>query len=101
MTSQETQPFFPEEPREGVVATLKRAEAGRVRLTLDDVSHQPGVGVTAWRHDRLFTHKDFDANALRSLTLSREELALIGENLVIRLLAQMEGKSLGRGYVAP
>ncbi len=101
MTPQETQPFFPEEAREGVVATLKRAESGRIRLTLDDVSHQPSIGVTAWRHDRLFTYKDFDAESLRLMKLSREDLALIGENLVIRLLAQIEGKSLGRGYEAP
>ncbi len=98
MTAYETVPSFPDEPREGVLATLKISEAGRIRLALNDVSHQPGVGVTTWRQERLFTHKDFDADSLRSMKLSREDLALSGENVLIRLLAQVEGKSSRRGY---
>jgi len=98
MSTQETVQFFPQEPNGGVVATLRHAGPGRVRLTFDDVSHQPGVGTIAWRHESLFTHKDFDAESFRSLKLSRDELALIGENLLIRLVAQLEGKPIGRGY---
>ena len=98
MSRQVTLPFVSEQPRIGVVATLTRAESGRVRLTLDDVDHQPSVGTILWSHKQLFTHKDFDADSPCSMHLSKEDLALIGENLLIRLVAQLEGKYQSRGY---
>jgi len=97
MSSQEAHPFVPEAPELGVVASLRAMPGGQVRLTFDDVQLQPALDTVAWRHVSLYTHTDFDAKALLNLALSQEELALIGQNLLIRLVAQAEF----RGDVSP
>ena len=48
MSTQETLSFFPEEPREGVVATLKQADSGRVVerfVRLEASRSEPGSGL--------------------------------------------------------
>jgi len=92
MSSQETRPFVPETPELGVIASLKGMPGGLVRLTFDDVQLQPALDTVAWRYVSLYTHTDLDAKALLNMSLSQEELALIGQNLLIRLVAQAESR---------
>lgn len=71
----------------GIAVSLRRTSNGRVCLVLDDVAVQLGVGRNGWRHETFFTAKEFDRSALENLNLSKDELAEIGENILIRLLA--------------
>ena len=74
----------------GVVATLTPTPAGRLRLTFDDVRTVPTLDAITWRRVGLFTHTDFDSTAAQNFDLTREQLAEIGENLLLRLFAQHE-----------
>ena len=76
----------PTQPMSGVVATLVPIANERYRLTLDDVTLALTLDATMWKREGLFTHRDFDASALRELKLNQSQLAEIGENLLLRLL---------------
>ena len=76
----------------GVVVSLRPTSKGRVCLVLDDVEVQLGVGRSGWRHESFFTSKELDREALEKLDLSKDELAEIGENILIRLLATNRAK---------
>ena len=72
----------------GVVVTLSPDRSGSTKLVLDDVRDESRVGSShAWEHQRLYTVAEFETNGLESLELTRDELALLGENLLMRLLA--------------
>jgi hypothetical protein len=71
----------------GVVASLAPTANGKMRLVFDDAESDRESNPTAWTPRALFSSKEFDAVQLRSLKLSESELARIGENLLIRLLA--------------
>ena len=78
----------------GVVATLQQISQGRFRLILDDVKSVSTLDATTWRREGLFTSRDFEISSKRDLDLTKEQLAEIGENLLIRLMAS-------RGSVLP
>ena len=77
-----------EASRMGVAARLD-FNGEKCRLVFDDVSAPDKA--SEWRRERPFTSKEFDCERLVGLKLTKEELAQIGENLVIRLLA-LNGK---------
>ena len=71
----------------GVVAYLTETQDGRTTLTFDDVSSDEG-SPTCWRHEILYTLNSYDSDALEHLSLTKEQFAEIGENLIMRLLAR-------------
>ena len=71
----------------GVVACLTSVDDGKTRLIFDDAQADRERSPTAWAPTALFTWKELDFAQLKDLKLSERELAQIGENLLIRLLA--------------
>jgi hypothetical protein len=71
----------------GVVACLTPAVDGKTRLVLDDVKSDRERNPVAWTPAAPFTWKEFDLAELKDQRLSERELAQIGENLLLRLLA--------------
>jgi hypothetical protein len=74
-------------PRMGVVVTLLEVGDGTSRLIMDDVHSDEPKKDTSWKHDCFFTHKVLNSKAVDEMALPDEEFALIGSNLVLRLLA--------------
>ena len=70
----------------GVAAYLKQEPDGKVRLLLADVESVGEGENPDWRHRAFFTSADYDAMALEEFSLSKDQFAEIGENLVLRLL---------------
>lgn len=71
----------------GVAAFLKDEKDGSIRLVFNDIEATSAGDSPSWKHIALFTHNDYDAKSLKELSLSKEQFAEIGENVVIRLLA--------------
>ena len=71
----------------GVAAFIKEQEDGTIRLVFNDVEASSDSDNPNWKHVVLFTSINYDARALKDLSLSKEQFAEIGENLLIRLLA--------------
>lgn len=71
----------------GVVACLTSVVDGKTHLVFDDVRSDRKSNPLAWTPTALYTRKELDFARLRDLKLSEPELARIGENLLIRLLA--------------
>lgn len=68
--------------------TLSPDERGQTKVILDDIRVLHRVGDThAWEHDGLFTFRSFSTSELEAVLLDREDLALFGENIIMRLLA--------------
>jgi hypothetical protein len=78
-------------PTTGVVATLHQISDGHFRLTFDDVKSVLTLDAITWRREGLFTYRDFNFSSLRDLSLTKEQFAEIGENLLIRLMANRGG----------
>lgn len=71
----------------GVAAFIKDQANGSVVLVLNDVEAVSSSEEPNWKHVSLFTSSSYNADSLKNLSLSKEQFADIGENLVIRLLA--------------
>ena len=71
----------------GVAAYLKDDENGMLHLVLDDVEAMSGENTPDWKHLVPYTSNAYDEKSIKDLSLSKEQFAEIGENLVIRLLA--------------
>ena len=71
----------------GVVCSLLELEDGKYRLVLDDVSNSQETTKGTWRHEVVFTWKEYDKNEIEDYELSEKELAEIGFNLLARLVA--------------
>jgi len=67
----------------GVVTYIKDEGDSNLCLTMDDSVSENG----GWKHNVLFTTRNYDREKLKNLALTKEEFAEIGEDLVIRLLA--------------
>jgi hypothetical protein len=61
---------------------------------MDDAS-AVDESLSKWNKDQLFTYNDYNAADLKAINLSREEFALIGENLIMRLFAGRKIKGAG------
>lgn len=70
----------------GVAAYIKDQGDGTFRLVFNDVEASSDSESPNWSHNVLFTSNTYDADSLMNLSLSKEQLAEIGENLLIRLL---------------
>jgi hypothetical protein len=71
----------------GVAVSLSPDENGQTKVILDDIGPLPRVIANhAWEHEGLFTFENFDTAELQALATDREKLALLGENILIRLL---------------
>ena len=71
----------------GVVAFIKDQEDGSIRLVFNDVETSSGTDNPDWKHIVHFTSNSYNSKSFKELSLSKEQFAQIGENLVIRLLA--------------
>jgi hypothetical protein len=71
----------------GITAYLKNGESETIHLVLDDVEATTSETPIDWKHIVPYTSSAFDAKSLADLSLSKEQYAEIGENLIIRLLA--------------
>ena len=71
----------------GVTAYIKQNTSKEIQLVLNDVVSTSDNDNPNWKHSVLFTSNAYDEEALRELSLSKEQFAEIGENLIIRLLA--------------
>lgn len=79
-----------ERPGIGLAVSLSKEENGCSRLIIDDIYRQLGMDTTGWAHGNLFTQIELKSSALESLSLDKDKLAQIGENILIRLLALNE-----------
>jgi len=82
----------------GVVASLHRLEDGKIRLVFDDVRQMPMLDASGWSHERMHTWTDFDQKTFEELDLSKEELAKLAEDLILRLVALEKGSISPVGY---
>jgi hypothetical protein len=71
----------------GVAAFIKDEEDGSIRLVFNDVEALSAGDGPNWKHIDVFTAATYDAKSFKELSLSKEQFAQIGENLVIRLLS--------------
>ena len=69
----------------GVVCSLRDIGDGKVRLILDDVSNSSSSTKGDWKHEVVFTWKDYDKKEIEEYELSDKELADFGYNLLVRL----------------
>jgi hypothetical protein len=72
----------------GVAAFIKDQGDGNIKLTFNDVEAVSSSDEPSWKHVALFTSNSYREDSLRNLSLSKEQFAEIGENLIFRLLAQ-------------
>ena len=75
----------------GVTAYLSEDNDNKINLVLNDVVATSNDKNPDWKHDVHFTSKDYDSDALKDLSLTEQQYADIGKNLVIRLLALSGG----------
>lgn len=73
--------------QKGVVACLRNMGNGTSKLILDDVSSDSLINPIAWTFESFYTWRDYNDADLGELTLSERDYQMIGENLVLRLLA--------------
>jgi hypothetical protein len=71
----------------GVAAFIKDQRDGSVVLVLNDVEASSASEAPNWKHVTSFTSNSYNSDSLKNLSLSKEQFAEIGENLVMRLLA--------------
>ena len=72
----------------GVTAFIKEDERGNFRLVLNDVKASSSTETPDWTHSVIFTENTYNSNKMKSLELTKEQFAEIGENIIIRLMAQ-------------
>ena len=82
----------------GIVASIHRLQDGKIRLVFDDVRQMPMLDASGWRHERLYTSAEFDQKTFEDLDLSKEELAKLAEDLILRLVALEKGGIPPVGY---
>ncbi len=72
----------------GVVCSLQEIGSGKFRLVFDDVSNLKMTTIGGWKHEVMFTWKEYDEKEIDNFEFSEKELAEIGFNLLTRLKAQ-------------
>lgn len=75
--------------REGVLASLSRS-GDFIRLNLDDAESNKVELPKQWKTITPYTSVEFDTDKLLNLELSEREYAMIGENIVARLVAVLK-----------
>jgi hypothetical protein len=70
----------------GVAAYIER-DGDETRLTFDDIEADSAVDPTTWSKTVLYTYNAYPSDDLEAMSLSKEQYAEIGENLLLRLLA--------------
>jgi len=71
----------------GVICSLIELENGKYRLILDDVSNSDKTTKCEWKHEVVFTWKEYDKNEIDDYNLSEKELAGLGYHILARLIA--------------
>ena len=71
--------------KNGIVCCLRKNNNEELTLIFDDVSNEKQGTSGTWKHNVVFTWKDIKAKDIENLP--ETELAEIGSNLIIRLLA--------------
>lgn len=71
----------------GVIAHLKRTHNEEITLVLDDVISDNQLMPRRWETSSFFTSISYDSDSTGELRLTKEQYAMIGENLIIRLLS--------------
>jgi len=73
----------------GVLLSLRYFDNGKGRLSFDDVVNESSSSIeNVWKHDDRIIFKDYDLESLENLHISKNELAEIGQILLIRLIAR-------------
>ena len=75
-----------------VVAILEDVGDGKSSLIFDDVRLDRETGSSRWLFENTYTQKQYPNKTLDNLELTPEDYRIIGENLVLRLLA-LNGRS--------
>lgn len=71
----------------GVVCSFRNEDNGNLRLIFDDVSNSESSITSDWKHEDIFIWKDYDPELLENFDIPKNELAEIGQCLLIRILA--------------
>ena len=82
----------------GIVASFHRLKGGKIRLVFDDVRQMPMLDASGWLHERLYTSAEYDQKTFEDLDLSKEDLAKLAEDLILRLVALEKGSISPVGY---
>ncbi|WP_136546424.1 hypothetical protein [Hydrocarboniclastica marina] len=70
----------------GLAAYIER-DGDVTRITFDDIETDAAGDPTTWGKTVLYTSNVYPSSDLEDLSLSKDQLAEIGENLLLRLLA--------------
>lgn len=70
----------------GLAAYIER-DGEETRLTFDDIETGASADPTTWSKMALYTCNAYPSGDLDSISLTKEQYAEIGENLLLRLLA--------------
>ena len=76
----------------GVTAFIQKQKDGTYRLILNDVVASSDTDAPDWKHSILFTYNNYDSASLKDMSLSQEQFADIGQNIIARLIASSEFK---------
>lgn len=71
----------------GVSIHIKTNKKNEIRLIINDIASTSTSDTPDWKYNALFTNNDYDAKAFKEMSLSTEQYAEIGENIILRLLA--------------
>ena len=83
-----------------MLATLRTLSDGKCQLIFDDMSALSTLDAFNWAQENLYTIKEFDSAQLEDMSFSKEELAEIAENILIRLVALNKNGKISKGYDA-
>lgn len=79
--------------RIGFICSLKDLGDGKSRLYFDDVVKDSSSTADCWKHEKSYTHKDYDIVTTENFKVSKNELAEIGLVVLNRLLARNQKKT--------
>ena len=74
----------------GVTVFLQKQSDGKHRLIINDVVASSDTDKPDWKHSILYTYNNYDSVALKNMSLSQEQFAEIGQNIIARLIASEE-----------
>ena len=74
-------------PKYAVVVSLLELDDGTSRLIIDDVVSATQHKPTSWAFTFPFTETQFSSARVANLALSEREYQMLGENVVLRLVA--------------
>jgi len=71
----------------GITTYIKQCNNQDIQLVFHDVISTTDSDNPDWKYNALFTQNNYNEKALKEMSLSKDQYAEIGENLILRLLA--------------